>query len=135
MPNKPAVPAETIALVKRRTFKSAWFANAASKRGILDTELCEAIKEVLLGQADDLGGGVWKKRLNKNRDRSIIIAKGGINWFFVFLFQKSDRSNIASNELVAFKLLASTYARLTEAQLTALLRSHEIVEICNNEIE
>ena len=135
MPNKPASDAEATSLAMRRSFKSAWFNKAASKRGILDKELCQAIDEVMLGQADDLGGGVWKKRLNKNRDRSIIVAKGGLNWFFVFLFQKKDRGNIEASELAAFKLLASSYAKLTAGQLAALLNSHAIVEICNNEIE
>lgn len=135
MPNMPASAAEATSVVKRRSFKSAWFDKAASKRGILDKELCGAIQEVMRGQADDLGGGVWKKRLNKNRDRSIIVAKGGLNWFFVFLFQKKDRANIDVSELAEFKFLASRYAKLTAKQLSALLKSHEIVEICENEIE
>ncbi len=59
-----------------RAFKTAWFAKAARKALINDEELCEAIGEVRLGQADDLGGGVFKKRLDKNRRRSIIVAKG-----------------------------------------------------------
>lgn len=63
-----------------RTFKTAWFAKAARKALIKDDELCEAIQEVMKGQADDLGGGVFKKRLNKNRHRSIILAKGRRHW-------------------------------------------------------
>lgn len=60
-----------------RTFKTAWFAKAAGKARISDDELCEAIREVMKGQVDDLGGGVFKKRLNKNMHRSIILAKFG----------------------------------------------------------
>lgn len=59
-----------------RTFKTAWFSKAASKARITDEELCRAIDQVRQGQADDLGGGVFKKRLDKNRSRSIIVAKG-----------------------------------------------------------
>lgn len=44
-----------------RTFKTAWFSRAAHKARIKDVELCEAIQEVMKGQADDLGGGVLKK--------------------------------------------------------------------------
>jgi hypothetical protein len=50
-----------------RVFKTAWFAKAAQKALIADDELCLAIRQVMLGQADDLGGGVFKKRLDKNR--------------------------------------------------------------------
>ena len=64
-------------IVAIRTFKTAWFAKAARKARISDSELCDAIREVMNGQADDLGGGVFKKRLNKNMYRSIILAKGG----------------------------------------------------------
>jgi len=45
-----------------RAFKTAWFAKAARKALINDEELCAAIAEVNLGQVDDLGGGVFKKR-------------------------------------------------------------------------
>jgi hypothetical protein len=45
-----------------RVFKSAWFLKAAKKARIGDEELCSAIRQVMLGQADDLGGGVFKKR-------------------------------------------------------------------------
>jgi len=60
-----------------RTFKTAWFAKAARKARISDAVLCKAITQVVLGQADDLGGGVFKKRLNDNMHRSIVLAKSG----------------------------------------------------------
>jgi len=63
-----------------RVFKTAWFAKAARKAKIADAELCSAIWQAMRGLADDLGGGVYKKRLDKNRSRSIILAKGGRFW-------------------------------------------------------
>jgi RelE toxin of RelE / RelB toxin-antitoxin system len=59
-----------------RVFKTAWFSRAARKAHIADGELCSAIRQVILGQADDLGGGVYKKRLGKNLYRSIIVTRG-----------------------------------------------------------
>ena len=47
-----------------RVFKTAWFTKAAHKARIEDEELCKAILQVMLGQADGLGGGVFKKRLS-----------------------------------------------------------------------
>lgn len=58
------------------------------------------------GQADDLGGGVFKKRLNENMHRSIIVAKGGKYWVYAYLFAKKDRDNIDDNELDGFRKLA-----------------------------
>ena len=74
-----------------RVFKTAWFVKAARKAHITDEELCSAIRQVMLGQADDLGGGVFKKRLKKNQYRSIIIARAGRYWVYAYLFAKQDR--------------------------------------------
>jgi hypothetical protein len=43
-----------------RVFKTAWFAKVARKAHIGDEDLCLAISQVMRGQADDLGGGVFK---------------------------------------------------------------------------
>ena len=59
-----------------RAFKTAWFSKAARKARIGDPALLAAIREVIQGQADYLGGGVFKKRLNKNMHRSIVLGKG-----------------------------------------------------------
>jgi hypothetical protein len=67
-----------------RVFKTVWFAKATRKALIADNELCLAIRQVMLGQADDSGGGVFKKRLDKNRSRSIILAKGGRYWVYEY---------------------------------------------------
>ncbi len=63
--------------ILKRAFKTSWFAKVAKKARIKDSELCEAIRQVMDGQAVDLGGGVFKKRLNDNKHRSLILAKGG----------------------------------------------------------
>ena len=114
-----------------RTFKTAWFAKAARKAFIDDDELCRAIADVRLGQADDLGGGVFKKRLDKNRRRSIILAKGRRYWIYAYLFAKQDRANIDEDELRAFRKLADLYAGKTDVEIAKELKAKELVEICN----
>ncbi len=116
-----------------RVFKTAWFARAARKARIADGELCAAIGEAMRGQADDLGGGVFKKRLNDNMHRSIILARGGRLWFFEYLFAKRDRANIAGDELAGFRALAKVYAGLTEVQIEQLLEEKDITEICHGD--
>lgn len=116
-----------------RVFKTARFAKAARKVHIDDRELCGAIREVMRGQADDLGGGVFKKRLNDNMHRSIILAKGGRYWVYEYLFAKKDRENIADDELAGFRALAKAYAGLTEAQLEELLQDSDLMEICHGD--
>jgi hypothetical protein len=118
-----------------RAFKTAWFSKAARKARIADDELCEAIQEVMKGHADDLGGGVFKKRLNKNRHRSIILAKGGRYWIYEYLFAKKDRANIDDDELEDFRILAKSYATLTEKQIAQLLEEKDLMEICHDDEE
>jgi hypothetical protein len=116
-----------------RVFKTAWFAKAARKSHIHDSELCVAIRQVMHGQADDLGGGVFKKRLSKNLYRSIIVARGGRYWVYAYLFAKQDRANIENDELIAFRRLATLYARKTDADIARELQLKELVEICHEE--
>ncbi len=117
---------------KNRIFKTPRFSKDAKKAKIKDQALCAAVQQVMLGQADDLGGGVFKKRLNDNQHRSIILAKGAKYWIFEFLYAKKDRDNITGDELLAFRLLAKSYAGLTEPKLNQLLTANDLLEICHD---
>jgi len=119
-----------------RVFKTAWFSKAARKAHIKDDELCENIRQMMKGQADDLGGGVLKKRLNENMHRGIVLAKGGKSWVYAYLFAKKDRANIEDDELAAFRALADLYAKKTEADIDRELKTRELREICHeNKVE
>lgn len=113
-------------------FKTKGFSKQAKKAEISDGELWGAAAALAKGQGDNLGGNVWKKRLNRNMHRSIVVEKVGDSWVFVFLFAKKDRENIGDDELEAFKLLADQYAKMTAAQLTDLLDAKELQEIFGN---
>ena len=115
--------------MKLRLFKTRRFADAASKAWVCDSELREAFGELLRGQADNLGGGVWKKRLNQNRHRSIVLAKGRHYWVYQLLFAKQDQSNISQSELAGFRSLAKAYESFNEAQIQQMLDLKEFVEI------
>lgn len=116
-----------------RVFKTAWFAKAARKARISDVELCDAVLEAMKGQCDDLGGGVFKKRLDRNRSRSIILAKSRRHWFYAYLFAKKDQANITEKDLRRLRLLADAYARTTDMEIASELAGKAIVEICHGE--
>jgi hypothetical protein len=113
-----------------RAFKSAWFARAAKKVRISDAVLCKAIAQVMAGQADDLGGGVFKKRLSNNLYRSIILARGGDYWVYQYLFAKQDRANIDDDELRVLRGIAKDYAGLTFERVAELIADEQWIEIC-----
>ncbi|MCX3309549.1 type II toxin-antitoxin system RelE/ParE family toxin [Pantoea vagans] len=85
-----------------RVFKTKWFSKAAKSHAIQDSELCRTIEAVVQGKADDPGGGIYKKRLNQNRD------------------------------LAGFRELAKHYAALSDEKNTALIKNKELVEICHD---
>ena len=116
-----------------RAFKTGWFGKAAKKARITDQTLIAAVREVVRGQADDLGGGVFKKRLNDNLHRSIVLAKGGRNWVFAYLFAKKDRANIEADELAGFKKLAQAYSQMTDGQIAAALSEGDLQELSDDE--
>jgi hypothetical protein len=116
-----------------KAFKTAWFTKAARKARITDVELCSAILQVMRGQADDLGGGIYNKRLRKNQYRSIILARAESLWVYEYLFAKQDRSNIDEDELAAFRKLARAYGGLTQQQVNQLINDQDWVEICNGD--
>lgn len=118
-----------------RAFKTAWFAKAARKVRISDAALCKAIVQVMAGQADDLGGGVFKKRLADNQYRSIILARGGNFWVYEYLFAKQDRANIDEDELKAFRQVAKQYGAMTREQAEAQVSDGHWIEICIDELE
>lgn len=89
------------------------------------------MSQVMEGKADDLGGGVFKKRLNDNMHRSIILAKARNYWVYEYLFAKKDRNNIEDDELSAFRELAKSYARLTDDPISRLVQNRQFKEICN----
>lgn len=99
----------------------------------LRQSLSKPIEQVARGQADDFGGGVFKKRLNDNMHRSIVLAKAGEYWVFTYLFAKKARANIDDDELMAFRKLAELYPRKTRAELDAEIGTGALLEICNDD--
>lgn len=74
---------------------------------------------------------MFKKRLNRNEHRSIILAKGGRYWVYEYLFAKKDRANIDEAERQDFRTLARGYAGLSEEQIDKLLETKGLREICD----
>ena len=75
---------------------------------------------------------MFKKRLNKNRSRAIILAKGGEHWVYQYLYAKKDRVNINDDELEAFRKLAKSYEKLNDQQIEQLVKDGAFVEICHD---
>lgn len=124
----------------RRAFKVREFDRWMRKTSLTDEALCAAVAEMSDGLIDaDLGGGVVKKRValpGKGKSggaRTLIATNRGDRWFFVFGFEKSERSNISAKELAALKLLATDLLERSNDELHALVTRQALREICHEE--
>jgi hypothetical protein len=119
-----------------RVFKNTWFSRFASREGITDGELKEAVSRLESGQADaDLGGNVYKVRVARSDEgksggyRVIVFFKTKELAFFVYGFAKSAKDNIDQGELRAFKTDAKYQLALTDEQINAWLRKKTLIEV------
>ena len=119
-----------------RTFKTKPFARFASREGIADEALCDAVARAARGLVDaDLGGGVIKQRIARRGQcrsggfRAIVVFRRGNRAFFVYGFAKSARENLRRDELEAFRLLADTYLALDRPGLATALTAGALIEV------
>ena len=99
-----------------RIFKTRLFAKFARREHIPDASLSEAIDRAGRGLVDaDLGGGVIKQRVARQGQgrsggyRTLIAYRFGDFAVFLFGFAKSDRDNIADDELDVLKTTAAQW--------------------------
>lgn len=119
-----------------RIFKNKWFAKFASKEGIGDEKLIQAVREAGAGSIDaDYGGGVIKQRIARPKEgksggyRSIILYRKEDKAFFVYGFAKSVMENIDKTDVKGFKQLAKVMLDLKDEELKILLKNKEIEEV------
>jgi hypothetical protein len=83
----------------------------------------------------DLGGYVVKKRLalhgrgKSSGARTIVATNFGERWFFLFGFEKNERSNIDRDELKSLQQLALTLLSFDASQLETAVIAGQLVEL------
>ena len=122
----------------KRVFKTRHFSRWMRKTELTDSALCSAVAEMAQGLIDaDLGGGVVKKRVGlagrgkSGGARTLVATNKGARWFFVFGFEKSDRANIAPDELEALQNIAHELLARTGSQLDLAVSERALEEICH----
>jgi len=109
------------------------------KTELTDSSLCAAVLEMAQGLIDaDLGGGVVKKRVGlpgrgkRGGARILVATNKGNRWFFLFGFEKNDRSNISAEEKEALQSIAHDLLARTGKDLDAQVEDGTLQEICND---
>lgn len=83
----------------------------------------------------DLGGGVFKKRIalpNRGKSgsvRTLIATNKNDRWFFVLGFEKNQRDNINSKELLFLKDFAADLLEMSDARLLNSIKTKNLLEI------
>lgn len=86
----------------------------------------------------DLGGGVVKKRValpgrgKSGSARTLVATNKGSRWFFVFGFEKNERTNISAKEVEAVQGIAADLFRLSASELDAHVNTEALKEICHD---
>jgi len=123
----------------RRVFKTRYFSRWMRKTELTDALLCAAVAEMVLGLVDaDLGGGVLKRRValpgrgKSGSVRTLVATNKGSRWFFVFGFEKNERTNISTKEVEAMQRIAADLLGLGSSELDAHVASEALKEICHD---
>lgn len=119
-----------------RIIKTKFFTKWSIKNEISDNSLIKAAQEIVEDNYEaNYGGGIIKKRIaNKGRGKSgsvrtIIAFKKGTSCFYVFGFEKSDKSNISQNEEKAMKIIAKELFAYSEDELNKLINDKALIEV------
>jgi hypothetical protein len=123
-----------------RIFKTRLFNRWAANEKVTDDALANAVEEMQSGLIDaNLGGHVYKKRIaiqgrgKSGGVRTIIVYRVEDKAFFVYGFAKNTRDNIETDELKAFKKLASELLDYSDATIEQSIIEGKLFEVMINE--
>jgi hypothetical protein len=110
------------------------------KEGIDDNALREAIRRAERGLMDaDLGGGLIKQRVARKGQgrsggfRTIIAYRVGARAVFLHGFTKSQKENIADDELAALRQIARNLLKADEDDLERMIADDRLAELTYDE--
>ncbi len=125
-------------IIEMRVFKTRHFDRWMRKTDLTDVALCTAVLEMSQGLIDaDLGHGLVKKRVGlagrgkRSGARTLVATNKNNRWFFVFGFEKNERTNIDADELDVLQELAEQLLLRSGAELAIAVADGALKEICH----
>jgi hypothetical protein len=117
-------------------FKTKWFVRFARRERIRDIDLVESVRRANRGLVDaDLGGHVIKQRVARPGQgrsggyRVLLAFHAGARSVFLYGFAKSERDNIAANELMTLKEIAAAWLAADEATIARAVAEDVLQEV------
>jgi hypothetical protein len=123
----------------KRVFKTRTFNRWMRKSDLSDQDLCKAVSEMEQGLIDaHLGGYVVKKRValagrgKRGGARTLVATNLEDRWFFLFGFEKTERANIADDELQVLQETARDLLGFNHPEIAVAVSRGELLEICHD---
>jgi hypothetical protein len=109
------------------------------KSDLSDQDLCKAVSEMEQGLIDaHLGGYVVKKRValvgrgKRGGARTLVVTNFEDRWFFLFGFEKTERANIADDELRVLQETARDLLGFNHPEIAVAVSRGGLLEICHD---
>ena len=119
-----------------RIYKTKTFDRWLRKTELTDEVLRNAVVEMAAGLIDaDLGAGVFKKRValagrgKRSGARTLVASNLGDRWFFLFGFEKSERTNVSDQELKVLQITGQIFLSWSIAEISTALQDGHLKEI------
>ena len=123
-----------------RIFKTKWFGRYARRERIADASLQEAVDRAERGLVDaDLGGGIIKQRVARAGQgrsggyRTLMAYRAGTRAVFLYGFAKSERENIAPDELETLREIGATWLAADATRIADALKGDALQEVEDDE--
>ncbi|HDS1733086.1 MULTISPECIES: type II toxin-antitoxin system RelE/ParE family toxin [Pseudomonas] len=118
-------------------YKRKDFARWQASVMLTDALLCSAVEEMCNGLVDaSLGGFLFKKRIAANAGgkrggyRTLLAARTGKRYVFLYGFAKSDKASISLSEQKALQFAGKVFLELSAVDLQKALRAGVLMEVC-----
>lgn len=123
-----------------KVLKRKDFARWQAGERLPDAVLCKAVREMESGLIDaDLGGFLYKKRIARPGNgksggyRTLLSARVGSRYVFLYGFPKSDKANVMRDERMALQYAGKVFLELSMEALSKALQAGVILEVCCDE--
>ena len=119
-----------------RIFLTKWFARFARRERVSTSDLIRLLRRAESGIVDaELGGGLLKLRLPRvgrgrcGGYRVLVVFRAGDLAFCIYGYAKSEKPDLAPNEVLEYKKAAVDFLALSEEIIVQLLTDGKLVEI------
>src|SRR5271166_730582 len=123
-----------------RIYKTKWLGRFARREKIKDGELAEAVRRAGRGLIDaDLGGGIIKQRVARAGQgrsggyRMLLAYRDGHRAVFLYGFAKSERENVADDELQTLREIGAAWLAADARQIARAVKENALQEVTDDE--